>query len=79
MRATDYSTREEVLHGWPVRVTTYAIAGVYHCHVDNVSPGAVIARASHADRDAAQTTALSKAADRLAQTKRAYEEPPVKA
>jgi hypothetical protein len=79
MHATEFKTREDILQGWPIRVTTYAIAGVYHCHIDNVSPGAVFARASNVDRETAERTALSKAADRLAQTRRHYEEPLAKA
>ncbi len=75
MRATDFSSRQETLHGWPICVTTYAIAGVYHCHIDNVSPGAVFARASDVDRETAERTALAKAADRLAQTRRHLEDP----
>jgi hypothetical protein len=78
MRATEFKSREETLQGWPIRVTTYAIAGVYHCHIDNVSPGAVFARASDVDRETAEQTALSKAADRLAQTRRNLEEPLLK-
>jgi len=73
MRATDFESRDDVLQGWPIRVTTYAIAGVYHCHVDNVSPGAVFARASDVDRETAEKAALSRAAERLAQTKRQRE------
>ena len=79
MRATGFKIREEVLQGWPIRVTTYEIAGVHHCHIDNVSPGAVFARASNVDRETAEQTALSKAADRLAQTRRHLEEPLLKA
>ena len=79
MRATDFKMRNETLHGWPIRVTTYAIAGVYHCHIDNVSPGAVFARASDSDRETAERSALSKAADRLAQTRRHMDDPLLKA
>jgi len=78
MHATEFTVREEVLQGWPVRVTTYAIAGVYHCHIDNVSPGAVFARASNVDREAAEQTALSKARERLKETRRHLEEPLLK-
>jgi hypothetical protein len=74
MHATDFSTRDEMLQGWPIRVTTYAIAGVYHCHIDNVSPGAVFARASSVDRETAENAALTKAGERLAQTRRHDEE-----
>ncbi len=78
MRATDFKSRTDMLQGWPICITTYQIAGVYHCHIDNVSPGAVFARASDVDRETAEQTALSKAADRLAQTRRHYEEPLLK-
>ena len=78
MRAMDWKSREEVVHGWPIRVTTYSIGGRFHCHVDNVSPGAVFARASDVDRETAERTALSRAADRLAQTRRFLDDPLLK-
>jgi hypothetical protein len=79
MHAKGFKVREETLQGWPIRVTTYEIAGVFHCHIDNVSPGAVFARASDVDRETAEQTAMSKASDRLAQTRRHLEEPLLKA
>lgn len=70
MKAEEYQSRVETIDGWPVRVTSYAIAGVHHCHIDNVSPGAIIARASDADRAVAEETARAKALSRLGSTVR---------
>ena len=69
-RATDHSERTLELVGWPVKVTSYALDGAYHATVDNVSPGAWIARAEGATKAAAETKALAIAQERLAKTRR---------
>jgi hypothetical protein len=69
-RATNFAERQQTLAGWPVRITTYTIGTTTHCHVDNVSPGAIIARASGPDLESAERAALQKATERLAQTRK---------
>ena len=67
---TEYSERALELAGWPVKVTSYRLGGTYHATVDNVSPGAWIARTEGATKQEAETQALERARQRLEQTKR---------
>lgn len=70
MRAEDRSTRHDELAGWPVRITTHRIGEIYYSSVDNVDPGATIARASAPSREEAERLAVEKARARLASTRR---------
>ena len=67
---TEYSERALELAGWPVKVTSYRLGEVYYATVDNVSPGAWIARTEGATKQEAETKALEQAQQRLEQTKR---------
>ena len=69
-KPSDYSERKLELAGWPVKVTSYQLDGVYHATVDNVSPGAWIARADGPTKAAAEEQALAIAGQRLAKTRR---------
>ena len=68
--AQQYESRQETLHGWSVGVTTYRVGDTFHCRVDNVSPGAIIARARGASKDEAEQKALASADVKLSQTVR---------
>jgi hypothetical protein len=70
MRPEDYSERMEEVNGWPIRLTSYRLGGVYHCHADNVSPGAHLARGEGATKEEAERLALDHAAELLARTRR---------
>ncbi|MCI0354369.1 MAG: hypothetical protein L0099_04910 [Acidobacteria bacterium] len=70
MKPEDYSERKLELSGWPVHVVTYRLGKLYYCKVDNVSPGAQVARASAATREDAEQQALAKAGERLAATRK---------
>ena len=70
MKTEEYSERKLELEGWPVNVTSYRIGDVYHTKVDNVSPGAAVARATGASREEAERKALEDARRRLARTRR---------
>ena len=70
MKAEEYANRELELAGWKARVTSYRLGDTYHCSVDNVSPGAVVARAEGKTREEAENRAVEKAAKYLAQTRR---------
>lgn len=63
--ASGYQTERRTLHGTPILVTSYHIGHRYYCHVTNEDPGATIARAEGATRDAAVSQALDKAYNRL--------------
>ena len=69
MRAEDYQRRREELGGWPVGIVTYRLGERYICEVDNVSPGARIARAEGDSREDAEQKALADAARRLGRTR----------
>ena len=59
MRSEDYQRRSETLAGWPVRIVSYRIGETHYCHIDNVSPGATIARAKAASLQEVESEALS--------------------
>ena len=67
---TDYAERTLELAGWPVKITSYKLGTVYHATVDNVSPGAWIAKTRGATKQAAETTALEHARRHLERTQR---------
>lgn len=69
MRAEDYQRRREELAGWPVGIVTYRLGEHYICEIDNVSPGARIARAQAASREDAERQALAAATRRLGRTR----------
>lgn len=70
MKAEYYRERQLQVAGWPLRLTSYQLDGVFYCHADNVSPGANIARASAATQEEAERRALEKAQERLERTRR---------
>ncbi len=70
MKPEEYSERELELEGWPVKVTSYRLGEEYYCTVDNVSPGAWLARTTGASKQEAEDKALAKARERLARTRR---------
>ena len=69
MRAEGYQRRREELAGWPVGIASYRLGERYVCEIDNVSPGARIARAEGASREDAERTAIAAAERRLAGTR----------
>ena len=70
MRSEDYQRRSETLAGWPVRIVSYRIGETHYCHIDNVSPGATIARAKAASLQEVESEAIAKATERLEKTRR---------
>jgi hypothetical protein len=69
MRPEDYQHRQEQLAGWPVGIISYKLGDKYICEIDNVSPGARIARVKGPTRADAEREALAAAARRLARTR----------
>ena len=70
LRSEDYQRRADTLAGWPIKIVSYRIGTTHYCHIDNVSPGATIARANAASREAAEGEAIAKAAGRLEKTRK---------
>jgi hypothetical protein len=48
-----------------INITTYQIGERFYCHIDNVSPGATIARTEGDSLEEAREAALQKATTRL--------------
>ena len=65
----DYRRRQDTLAGWPVGIISYKLGDRYYCTVDNVSPGARLARGEGATREMAEQQALDKAQALLANTR----------
>jgi hypothetical protein len=70
MKAEEYTERRDVIDGWPVNIATYRIGDKYHCTIDNVDPGARIARASGSTREEVEGAAREKAQRYLKQTRK---------
>ena len=70
MKSEEYQERKLEIGGWPVHLASYRIDGEWHCHADNVSPGANIARTTGATREEAEQKALQRAEELLGRTKR---------
>lgn len=76
MRPEGYTSREEELAGWRVRISSYRLGARCYATVENVDPGARIARGEGASQEEAEREALGKARGRLARTRRAASGPP---
>ncbi|MBI4603997.1 MAG: hypothetical protein HY721_18735 [Planctomycetes bacterium] len=70
MQVEDHRKRRDKIEGWDVEIATYRIGDTYHCHIDNVSPGATVARGEGKSAAAAEKDALEKARPRFAATRR---------
>ncbi len=69
LRAEDYRRRRDRLESWDIGIASYKLGGRYCCEVDNVSPGARLARGEGATREEAEAEALNKAREMLARTR----------
>lgn len=70
MKPEHYSQRRTQVAGWEINVTSYKLGDRFYCTVDNVSPGAWIAKAEGATQEEAEKKALDKAAELLAKTRK---------
>ena len=57
----NHQTRTESVGKWTIRIKSYQLGDAYICTVDNVSPGAVIARSTATTREAAESEAVAEA------------------
>jgi hypothetical protein len=69
MRAEDYQRRRQELAGWPVGIVSFKLGDRYVCEIDNVSPGARVARAEGSTREEAERAAIETAERRLGRTR----------
>jgi hypothetical protein len=70
VKSEDYSERVVDIGSWQCKLTSYKIGDIYHCHADNVSPGANIARTTGATKEEAEQKALERATEMLGRTRR---------
>ena len=73
LRPHGYKRRTEQLDGWPIGITSYKLGEKYVCMIDNVDPGATIARIEAATAEDAEREARARARDRLSSTARQRE------
>jgi hypothetical protein len=66
----DYQSRVESAGDWKLRVTSYKLGEKYICTVDNVDPGATLARSEGKTRQEAEGAALDKARHMLGKTRK---------
>lgn len=52
-----------------INIESYRIGDTYHCTVDNVQPGAVLARGQGKSREEAERIAVEKASEMLGRTR----------
>ncbi len=55
-----YQSEKQTINNCEVEIVSYQINGTYYCHVNNIDPGATIARGKGADRATAVSIALEK-------------------
>ncbi len=65
MTPEEYRERKESVPPYTVHITSYRLGDVYLCTIDNVDPGAVIARSKGSSREEAEAMALRSAINRL--------------
>lgn len=63
--AKEYRSESIQLKGNDLSVKSYRIENQFFCHVENLDPGAVIARGEGKTREEAVKNALQKAGERL--------------
>ena len=69
-----YQERRESVPPFQIHITSYKIQETYYCWVDDVDPGAVIARSKGDTREEAEQKAVKKAKERLDYSRARYEQ-----
>ncbi len=70
MNPEGYVRRQEEALGWKIGIVSFKLGDCYHCAVDNVEPGALLARGEGSTREEAERQALERAREMLAKTRR---------
>lgn len=65
MTPTDRQVREISLRNTNVRIASYRLGEQFVCAIDNISPGATIARGHGPNRESAEAEAIAKAMKNL--------------
>jgi hypothetical protein len=69
MKVEEYMRRQEEVGRWKMNIISYRFGDRYICTVDNVEPGATLARAEGASRQDAENLAIEKARHMLEKTR----------
>ena len=69
MNIEGYSRRQEQVGRWKVNIVSYKLGDQYYCAVDNVEPGATLARGQGSTLYEAEKKALDKAKELVAKTR----------
>lgn len=69
LRPEDQRTRIEEVGEWKIRITSYRLGAEFVAVVDNVDPGATLARVAAPARAQAEAEAVKRAGSRVARTK----------
>jgi hypothetical protein len=69
-----YQERRESVPPFQMHITSYKLHEIYYCWVDDVDPGAVIARSKGDTRQDAEEKAVKKAKERLDYSRTRYEQ-----
>lgn len=69
IKPENYNSRVEQVGEWKIRVTSYKLGDKYHVTVDNVDPGAALARSEGATIEEAESKALEKARAMVSKTR----------
>ena len=70
MKAEAFREHQEDAFGWKINIVSYRLGERFFCAVDNVDPGARLARGEGTTREEAESRALEKARRNLSQTRR---------
>ncbi len=65
MAPQEYRERTEPVPPFKMHIMSYRLGDVFYCIIDNVDPGANIARAEGSTREDAESKAVTKAKERL--------------
>ncbi|MBI4483865.1 MAG: hypothetical protein HY652_13385 [Acidobacteria bacterium] len=69
MKPENYSQRQEQVGPWKINIISYKLGDKYLCTVDNVQPGANLARGEGATKEEAERVTVSKAKEMLSKTR----------
>jgi hypothetical protein len=65
LRPEEYQERTESIPPFQVHIVSYRLGDEFYCSVDNVDPGAVIARCQGSTRAEAESEGIRRASRRL--------------
>ncbi|HEY2933764.1 MAG TPA: hypothetical protein VGK99_18665 [Acidobacteriota bacterium] len=69
LKPEDRQVRIEKEGEWSIRIVSYKLGPNYICTVDNVDPGANLARSEAPSREEAESAAISKARHMIGKTR----------